>query len=749
MIRRVPGILSILIFLLPLNMQAQTIADVEQAELLMRHGTADTATISKLMRMGEAFLEKPESRKEDMEMVLRVAAAIELRGRKMDYPRGIGLGKLLRAKGLRESDGDADERKTVSGDALNLLTKYGKGSERAQAVLELGGSYSNEVADLPRKIELYKEGADYYLQSGDMLSAAKLKEFVGDLLQLYHDYPQALQVLEESRSLYLKAKFNRLHGLYSLMAESYHGANNFVESLRYNLLAVETVEKLQEEGPLVSTIYNRLGLNYYSIRYYDQAIDCFDKALAHSRHNLDTASARSLLLNLADAFRNKGEFRRSLDTMEVVEKLGAAKMVNDKVKIEAIFLKDLLGLNEPEKAVPHYEKLKAFLQTNSADENTNQIARLAIVSLLQAQGRFSETVAYLRDYNAGLQKVPMALNRRADAEYLSFRTDSALDKPKDAILHFQLYKYFSDSLTNINQAKQLGILRLQFESERKDKDIELLTQKSKLQEISIQRGEVFRNVVIGGICMLLLILALVYNRYRLKKKTTFRLEKQQQEINAQNETLKKLVDEKEWLLKEIHHRVKNNLQVIISLLNTQSQYLDNEDAIAAIRNSQHRMYAMSLIHQRLYHADSLGAIDMDWYIRELVGFMKESFDTGSKIGFHVSSESILLDVVQAVPLGLILNEAVSNSIKYAFPDRQNGNIDIHFTKDASGYCLLTVTDNGVGFRNNYRVEESASLGMSLMHGLSEQLEGRFDLRSSHEGVSVQVGFLLRNFNEGI
>lgn len=337
----------------------------------------------------------------------------------------------------------------------------------------------------------------------------------------------------------------------------------------------------------------------------------------------------------------------------------------------------------------------------------------------------------------------MPLARQAEGEYLAFRTDSALDDFTAAIKHYQYFNTLSDSITSANQLKQLDMLRLQFETEKKDKDIELLTQKSKLQGISLQKGRVFRNVIMGSTCMLLLILALLYNRYRLKKKNTLRLEKQQEAINIQNELLKNLVEEKEWLLKEIHHRVKNNLQIIISLLNTQSQYLGNEDARAAIKNSQHRMYAMSLIHQRLYHTNNLGAIDMNWYIRELTGFMQESFDTSSRIIFCINSEVILLDVVQAIPLGLILNEAVSNAIKYAFPNNRNGTIQITLKKDSAKYCLLTISDDGVGLQGGILPGESDSLGMSLMKGLSEQLEASFNIQSSQEGVSIKILFLTK------
>jgi two-component system, sensor histidine kinase PdtaS len=120
------------------------------------------------------------------------------------------------------------------------------------------------------------------------------------------------------------------------------------------------------------------------------------------------------------------------------------------------------------------------------------------------------------------------------------------------------------------------------------------------------------------------------------------------------------------MLKEIHHRVKNNLQIVISLLNTQSAYLDNEDALQALKSSQQRMHSMSLIHQRLYQSDNLAMIDMHWYIQELAGYMRESFGVDRKVQFVLDTEKVELDVIQAVPLGLILNEAISNALSMLF-----------------------------------------------------------------------------------
>lgn len=227
--------------------------------------------------------------------------------------------------------------------------------------------------------------------------------------------------------------------------------------------------------------------------------------------------------------------------------------------------------------------------------------------------------------------------------------------------------------------------------------------------------------------------------YYLKQRTCKQLQALEGIINIQRDRLNALLQEKEWLLQEVHHRVRNNLQIVISLLNTQSAYLDNEDAIRAIRNSQNRMYAMSLIHHKLYQPENISAIDMPWYIRELMEYMRQTFETGSRIDFLLDAECVKLDIVQAIPVGLILNEALSNAIKYAFTDRLNGTVTVALTQSEDNRCELTVADNGTGLPLGFNTATKHSLGINLMRGLTEQLDGVMEMQNNH-GLIVHITF---------
>jgi len=283
-------------------------------------------------------------------------------------------------------------------------------------------------------------------------------------------------------------------------------------------------------------------------------------------------------------------------------------------------------------------------------------------------------------------------------------------------------------------------MTIKYGAEKKDQDIKLLEQEKKLQGTMLLQAIYTRNWILAAVGLLLVIVGLLVFNTRLKQRTNRQLESQRTEIEKRNLALRHLVDEKDWLVKEIHHRVKNNLQIVMSLLNSQSAYIDNDAALTAIHNSQHRVHAMSLIHQKLYNSENVSSIDMSFYIRELVSYLSESFNTGQRIRFEFNVEALEMDVSQAVPLGLIMNEAITNSIKYAFPEGRNGLISISLSNTAPNRGLLSISDNGVGIPPHLNIIKPGSLGMSLIAGLSEDLDGKFSIESNN-GTTVRISFV--------
>jgi PAS domain S-box-containing protein len=206
------------------------------------------------------------------------------------------------------------------------------------------------------------------------------------------------------------------------------------------------------------------------------------------------------------------------------------------------------------------------------------------------------------------------------------------------------------------------------------------------------------------------------------------------------EKLKASLKEKEVLLKEIHHRVKNNLQVISSLLNLQSGYVRDREALQMFKESQNRVRSMALIHEKLYQSKDLASIDIAGYIRDLTTSLFRSYEaSAAAIRVNTDVHDVFLDINTAIPCGLIINELVSNALKHAFPGGRAGELKIAMQRTNEDKIELIVSDNGMGFPKDVDFRNTESLGMQLVITLTEQLAGSIELDRS-EGTTFRITF---------
>ena len=275
-------------------------------------------------------------------------------------------------------------------------------------------------------------------------------------------------------------------------------------------------------------------------------------------------------------------------------------------------------------------------------------------------------------------------------------------------------------------------MSIQYETATKDKNIELLEQKNTVQQATLRHSDLIKNVTLAGIFVMLVVTGLVYKLYRNKQRTN-------KEINEKNTALEQLVKDKDWLVKEIHHRVKNNFHIVASLLEIQSSYLRNKEAVSAIQESQHRIHSMSIIHQKLYQSDTLSTIHMPEYIYELVEYLRESYSIRENIGFSLQIENIELNHASAITLGLILNEAITNALKYAFTKTEDAKISISLGHLSNSQILLSIADNGCGLPDDFDTKTGASMGMDLLQGLTDDLGGSLSIETN-EGTRIKIIF---------
>jgi two-component sensor histidine kinase len=273
----------------------------------------------------------------------------------------------------------------------------------------------------------------------------------------------------------------------------------------------------------------------------------------------------------------------------------------------------------------------------------------------------------------------------------------------DSALYYNIrYNALSDSLANLDKTMQIADMQAKYESVKKESEIQSLNiEKAQFAGIRNAKNRQIL-LLVAGLVVAFLMAGLLFWLYR-------RVNMQKRIITHQSKQL-------ETTMKELHHRVKNNLQIVTSLLNLQTYRLNDDEAIAAIRESQQRMHAMSLIHQRLYKTDISAFVNMKEYLTELsesllssYGYDRDGFD------LRVSVQDELLDVDKVLLLGLIVNEIVTNAFKYAYKDTANPSLHIDYTGQEE-HIVLSITDNGKDWDGAKWREEDASFGKESAFG---------------------------------
>ena len=322
-----------------------------------------------------------------------------------------------------------------------------------------------------------------------------------------------------------------------------------------------------------------------------------------------------------------------------------------------------------------------------------------------------------------------AIHTLDDAYLIYTSIDTLTGNFKDAYKHLLNYNLYHEMVMKEDRLQQMDRLEIVYDTKEKERKIDLLKVKEEVNTLKINdqsRKILIYTIVTGFLIILLVVVVFSYRKIAIKEK----------ELQAKNSIINITLLEKEALLKEIHHRVKNNLQVISSLLSVQSRYITDEKAFEAIKEGRNRVNAMAIIHQGLYNQTDLRSLSSAEYITQLAAHLFKSYNIdGNKIKFNKSIEDVRLDIDKLIPIGLILNEAISNALKHAFENKE-GTITVTLKSENSG-LLLEITDDGKGLPKNFAIEEYSSLGMKLIKLFTEKLKGQLACISSN-GTRISI-----------
>lgn len=715
--------------------------------------TADVATIKtmlaqsslhKRMRLtlliGYHYAFRPGSRKADIDSALTYLSRGKAEAVRMNEMRSVcqalyGMGKVYL------KNGDLSTADSYFIEAINLAKSINEKTEHAMALSYWGTYASFSPRTMEQRVNRLREADSLFVVNNQLESRTANMTNIGYLSFAGSKISDSWEAFNNALKFQQQMKFPFTHYTFDLLSLLSYVQGRYDDALSYSLKAVKTAEQLKDYTAF-GIFCDRVGHNY--LVYNDQE----DEALFWKRKALAE-------------FEKTGNERTSMYLTATT----ICEVLNRQSKHqEAVILLDRLLTKFPPSNPKQEQRVLLTLAKNQAllgnftqaERNANRAIDLFEQTYersgnIGVPGTYYELgIVFFRIeqferarllFNKALSfgdQLPME-NRMYSEKFLA-GIDSAKGDYLNAFRHARQFSELRYSQSQESQVIQMRELRVQYEAEIKDNNIKILQQKTALNEARIREDRFVKSAMIVSVGILLLVLGLLYNRFQIKQRANKQLSAQQREIIDSNRLLQQLVQDKEWLLKEVHHRVKNNLQIVISLLRTQSNYLKNDAALKAIRESQERIFAISLIHQKLYKSDDSSVINIREYTNELIDHIKESFRGHSVVVFDVSVEDVHIDVAQTVPLGLIITETISNSIKYAFPDGRPGRVTIELapTEALNGF-RLTISDNGVGLSADFDYRKKTSLGIRLMTGLSEQMGAKFNIKSQ-DGVRIDVTF---------
>ncbi len=472
----------------------------------------------------------------------------------------------------------------------------------------------------------------------------------------------------------------------------------------------EEIDKLKQiknrDSLILPSAYNDLGYYFFETKKNDSALLNFQRSLAYAERSLKLSNkdlyerlTAVVKGNIAEVYMRKKKYSKAVNLLKEDIRVGVATKNN---MVSTFYSYSLL--------VNCYLELKEFNKAESV---------------------IAEAEQYIPLLTSRIPVVDFYINKSNFFEK-SNEIDSA---------NFYLKKAFKikDSLSVKGMNDILASNELIHNITEKQRLIEKHQVALKNQELHLKNKQ--KNILVLFALLLSFLLALsLFVVFKLKK-NRHEIKIKNGEIIQKNKEIAKALLEKDVLLKEVHHRVKNNLQVISGLLELQNVNITDESVKLALKEGQNRIQSVALVHKMMYQSDNMSKVNMEKYFKELVQVLASSYAKADKnIITSINANGVDLDITLAVPLSLIVNEAVCNAYKHAFVEKKEGKIDVSVTQLHNKQFQLTIKDDGVGLPENFSKDSIKSIGFDLIKGLTKQLKGKLNVKGIN-GTEIIISFL--------
>ncbi len=470
-----------------------------------------------------------------------------------------------------------------------------------------------------------------------------------------------------------------------------------------------------------SMLLNNLGIFYRQLGRLDEAMKIYEESYDIRLSKNDSLGMANVLFNKASLFSHMNDELSSIKTVQ------EARTIFERINSKSdVLLCDLL-LGTSYQTLEKYEISNKYLNTLKDikdlpfDQEHKQLLYLTLSNNALSLNQPVKALGYLNHIENDIKNVPVGSNS-AKLQLFKAKTFKALAKYKKSVVHYENYLELKEKEIEEDNQKLLKEMETKFLSEKKDYQIAILDSENKINSLKLQTANTRNWILLIGLTALVLVLTFLFRLYK--------------KLSQKNWQISQANDDKEVLLKEIHHRVKNNLQVISALLSLQSRYLKDEGAIEAIQKGHDRVESMALIHKDLYQHDNLKGVNTKNYLERLVDNLFSSYNIlEERVKLEFDIDTIWLDVDTMIPLGLMINELLSNALKHAFVDQENGVLSMSL-KDHGGYLELIVADNGKGIKN-FDTLASSSFGYSLVQSFARKLDADIQYENNN-GLKMKL-----------
>lgn len=501
--------------------------------------------------------------------------------------------------------------------------------------------------------------------------------------------------------------------------EMYLGNNVLSQKL---LLECANIYKEVGTPKQKADINKALASFYLNIDQQQKAKERYLEALEQYVAINDSAGIGTTNANLGVVYTTLGEYDKAEAHLKEMKKVAAVYPT----KRELGFFYDFMGVlrrkqgrfqeayKEHVTALEIREKLSSTYNLCESKINTGNI-------LIRLK-RYDEAIRHLNDVLSYEEHESHNQDLRA-YELLA----EAYEKKNDMGMALKNYKKFKTTADTIYSEKSIQVIAekdAQYKRKEQDAAIEILSKEKEITQAKLSQS---RTILFASLLGLFLFSVASFFIYSLYLK-----------IKNQNELIKNTLKDKNLLLREIHHRVKNNLQIISSLLNLQSRFIEDESALEAIKDGRNRVQSMAILHQNLYREDDITGVDMQIYFTNLINGIFSSYNLKDQIELNLDIDEVSLDVDTVIPIGLITNELITNSLKYAFEDElKKARIDVALKEMESAYELI-VKDNGKGIDDKViEGDPSQSFGQRMIHAFVEKLDAKMKI-SNKLGTEVTI-----------